>query len=307
MRQIHFILIALLLFGITTASSARDLPHTDPERKAILDATRSDPAVRFVVKDLYRSGDFAWLCAQDSVDGAITRVGEAIQVKAFILFRDKGVWFSVDVWHGWFNRGEKALADCSSAFDSINGAIPLDQFNIVVPPVSEEDIKTLWQIAGRSAIMDYIGLRKREGANVLGTIAMLKQHGILEDFVIDYPKGEVGHGDIDAAMKRCKDASCRKVMTQAAADISRQRGDNRVSSLVWDNCQYGVRIQRMDSITNCIGTHMLKPYCRSGMHYFQDKEDIQRCLGDIAKQCRSLSFEDDRDRSAYCSDILLPK
>jgi hypothetical protein len=57
---------------------------------------------------------------------------------------------------------------------------------------------------------------------------------------------------------------------------------------------------RADVIANCIDTHMLKPHCRPGLRYFQDKEDIQRCLGDIAQQCRSLPFEDERERSAAC-------
>lgn len=300
MRLIHFCSIAFFLFGITITASARDMPYSDPERKAILDAARDSPATSFVVKDLYRSGDFAWLCVLETVDGVIRRNDGMIEVNAFLLFRDKGVWVSHNVLTDLLSTGEKA--DCARVFNSIDGAIPLDQFNLVVPPAAEEDIETLWQIVGRSAIMNALrsGDRGRMFDGVRSKIAMLKEHGILEDFGIDYPKGEVGQGDIKAAVARCKDISCRKVMKQAAADLSRQQGDSRVSSLVWDNCMYGVRIQRTDLIASCIDTHMVKPYCRPGLRYFQDKKDIQRCLGDIAKECRSLPFEDDRARSAVC-------
>jgi hypothetical protein len=63
---------------------------------------------------------------------------------------------------------------------------------------------------------------------------------------------------------------------------------------------YGVRIAQTDLITNCIDTHMLKPYCRPGLHYFQNKDEIQHCLSDIARQCRSLPFKNDVERSTIC-------
>jgi hypothetical protein len=33
------------------------------------------------------------------------------------------------------------------------------------------------------------------------------------------------------------------------------------------------------------------------MRYFQNKDDIQHCLGDIAQQCRSLPFRDEGERA----------
>jgi hypothetical protein len=293
MSLIHFCLIPLFLLGVTSTASSRDLPRTDPDRKAILDAVRSSPEIKFVVKDLYRSGDFAWLCALETENGVVRRTDESIEVSAFALLRDKGEWVSEHVWDGFLDATGKA--DCASAVDEIA--------NVASPPGSEDDLKAVWKFVVQRGLMDDIRWGhwgKSLDGGVRSTMAMLKQHGIQEDFVIDHLKTPFDQGQFNVAITQCKDANCRKAMTQAAADLTRLHGDNRVSSLVWDNCMYGLRIHRTDLIANCVDTHMLKPQCRPGLHYFQNKDEIQHCLSDIAQQCRSLPFADDGVRSAVC-------
>jgi len=292
MRPIHFVLIALLLFGITTASSARDLPHTDPERKAILDAVRSSPEIRFVVKDLYRNGDFAWLCAVESKNGVLHSDELGLTVLRFILLLDKGKWVAES------EREGSGSVECGS--ELIYGAAPAEL------PASEDDLKAIWESIAHSALLDDLkwghwGKSLDDG--VRNTIVMLKAHGMPEDFVIDEKTDKYLKPDqqtFDIAMEQCKDARCRKATSQATVDLPRLYGDRRVSTLVWDNCQYGRRLHRMDLISNCVNTHMLKPHCRPGMLYFQDKEDIQHCLGDILQQCRSLPFANEVQRSTAC-------
>jgi hypothetical protein len=304
MRLIHFCSIALFLFSIGTLASARDIPRTDPDRKAILDAVRRSPEIQFVVKDLYRSGDFAWLCAVETVNGVMRRTDEGDpgpELHAFVLLHDKGAWvYSESMFGGFLSAAEKA--DCTFTVEQVA--------DLAGPPASERDLKAVWQFVVHERLLDDLkwghwGKSLDDG--VRSTIAMLKAHGIAEDFVIDDKTGKYLKPDqqlFDIAMEQCKDAHCRKATSQAAADLPRLYDDSRVSSLVWDNCQYGRRMGRVDLIANCVDTHRLKPYCRPGMRYFQDKEDIQHCLGDIAQQCRSLPFADDVQRSTVCFYLL---
>jgi len=278
MRPIHFVLIALLLFGITTASSARDLPHTDPERKAILDAMRSSPDrtpnSHYVVKDLYRSGDFAWLCAVESDKyGVVRNTDESITVHAFVLLLDKGTWILDSPWYGWL--GHEGADDCSAA-----GEKTLDRPG---PPASKDDFKAVWQFVVKKRLLgdlEHGHFGKTLADEMQSKVAVLKAHGVLEDFVIDHSMEKFSQVYFDNAAWWCKDANCRNAITQAAADLSRLHGDSRVSSLVWDNCQHDGPVL----MASCIDTHMPKPYCRPGLLYFQDKDDIQHCLDDIAKQ-----------------------
>ncbi|MDD2368755.1 MAG: hypothetical protein PHQ90_05580 [Sulfuricurvum sp.] len=137
MNKKIILLIIMLLLGITATASARDIPRTDPERKAILNAARSEPTIRFVVKDLYRSGNFAWLCALKSDNGELRRTDESIEVYAYILMRNKGVWVAKDMWYGFL--GNEGTNDCSKAVDEIP--------DLAGPPTSEKDLKTIWQFA----------------------------------------------------------------------------------------------------------------------------------------------------------------
>jgi hypothetical protein len=293
MRPIHFCFFALLLIGFTNATCARDIPRTDPERKAFLDAVRSSPEIRFVVKDLYRSGDFAWLCALETENGVVRRTDESVEVNAYILLRNKGAWVSEPFWTGFL--GHEGTADCSMAVEQID--------NVAAPPASEDDLKAVWKYVVRIGLMEDVkwghwGKSLDDG--VRSRMSMLKEHGMQEDFVIDHPKDKFDQLQFDIAMEQCKDSGCKKTMAQAAADLIRLNGDSRISSMVWENCKYGLRLHRTDLIANCIDTHMLMPHCRPGLHYFENKEDIQHCLGDIAQQCRALPFRDDVERSAVC-------
>jgi hypothetical protein len=292
MRHFFARLFLSLLLGMTLTASARDLPRNDPERKAILEAARSSPVIRFVVKDLYRSGDFAWLCALESVDGAIQRTDESIEVYAFALFRDQDKWLAENIWSGFQDATGKS--DCSGAIDQIEG--------IDAPPASEDDLKAIWRSVVRQAALDDLRWGHRGDAfeQLRGKMFALRKRGVVDDFVIDTPKAPTGKGDLDAAMARCQDSRCRAVMKQATADLTRQLANKQVSALVWNNCQYGLRIQRTDLIASCIETNAPKPQCRPGLRYFQDKEDIRRCLGNIRQQCQSLPFADERERTAVC-------
>ncbi|MDD5084388.1 MAG: hypothetical protein PHT88_05685 [Candidatus Moranbacteria bacterium] len=287
-KKIIFLIIMLLL-GITATASARDLPRSDPARKAILDTVRSSPKIKFVVKDLYRSGDFAWLCAVESKNGVLHSDELGLFVLKYVLLLDHGKWIAESAGEGAGN------VECGS--ELIYGSPPAEL------PASEEDLKAIWKAVIHQALLDDLkwghwGKSLDDG--VRNMISILKAHGIEEDFVIEHPKEKLDKMQFDIATEQCKDARCKKAMTQAAADLPRLRDDSRVSSLVWDNCQYGLRINRTDVIANCVDTHMFKPYCRPGMHYFQDKKDIQHCLGDILQQCRSLPFADDVTRYTVC-------
>jgi hypothetical protein len=292
MRLLHCCLVTLLLLG-ASAASARDIPRADPNRIAILDAVRRSPEVRLVVKDIFRSGDFAWLCVLESTNGVIRGTDDAFDVLTFALLLDHGKWIVESAGGGLASSVRSA--ECGSELTEAAG--------LNGPPASEDDLKALWQGVIRRILLDDLrwGHWGKKLDGVRSKIAMLKEHGVREDFGIDHPKVKLDQVQFDVAMQQCgKDARCRKTMAQAATDLTRLHGDSRVSSLVWDNCQYGLRMLRTDLIAQCVSTHMLKPYCSSGLSYFQNKNEIQHCLADITLQCRSLPFASEVDRSTVC-------
>lgn len=292
MRLVHCCLSTLLVLVVGTAS-ARDIPRSDPARIAILDAVRSSPEVRLVVKDLFRSGDFAWLCVLESTNGVIRGTDDALDVSTYVLLLDRGKWVAVSAGGGLASSVRSA--ECGGELADTAGLSGL--------PASEDDLKALWQGVIRRGLLEDLRWghwgKNLDGAR--STIAMLKEHGVQDDFAIDHPKVKLDQVQFDVAMQQCgKDARCQRAIAQAAVDLIRLHGDRRVSSLVWDNCQYGLRMHRTDLIANCVSTHVPKPYCGAGLRYFQDKDAIQRCLGDIRHQCRALPFASEATRPTVC-------
>ncbi|WP_206244128.1 hypothetical protein [Novosphingobium terrae] len=121
MRFLYGVLILLGLFaGVTTPAYARDLTKTDPDRARILDAARqfavlgtsqASEEIKWVVRDLYRDGDVAYLCAARVTDGAIDRTDDAIDGYLFGLKRFAGAW-SVAAETGTFFSAKAKPSDC---------------------------------------------------------------------------------------------------------------------------------------------------------------------------------------------------
>ncbi|WP_423383012.1 hypothetical protein [Burkholderia sp. LMG 32019] len=90
-----------------SAVAAHDLQKNDPERQEILDAVRKIEAsmydvkdVKFVVKDLIRDGDAAYVCALTEVDGQMARTDDSFNVGHWALLHQPDGWHVIDLGDG---------------------------------------------------------------------------------------------------------------------------------------------------------------------------------------------------------------
>lgn len=122
LRKAFAVLALALVFlsGSTPLAFARDLARTDPDRIQILDAARQYTAIgttqppdgiKWVVRDLFRDGDFAYFCAARMTDGQIDRTDDAVDGYFFGLKRVAGTW-SVVAEAGTFFSMKAKPSDC---------------------------------------------------------------------------------------------------------------------------------------------------------------------------------------------------
>ncbi|HXU83898.1 MAG TPA: hypothetical protein VN914_21030, partial [Polyangia bacterium] len=98
-------------FLLSAPAFARDLPRADPERAALLDAARGKQAVKFVVKDLVRAVDLAFLCALLADEkGRLSKTDESVDVYLAFLVKDGGRWLVLDT--GGSLSSDASHVDC---------------------------------------------------------------------------------------------------------------------------------------------------------------------------------------------------
>lgn len=97
-KTLVLFLIATTTFSMSvTDSFARDLDKGDPDRAQILDAARQGNAMKFVVRDLFKDGDFAYLCALEIDQGQIVMTDDQIEVHKWGLKKQAKGWQAVEL------------------------------------------------------------------------------------------------------------------------------------------------------------------------------------------------------------------
>lgn len=95
--------LALLATLLSAAAAAGDLDRNDPDRAQILDAARKlvspgPEPVKFVVRELFKDADMAYLCALvQSADGHFSRTDEAYDVYQLGLRKQGNGWLATEV------------------------------------------------------------------------------------------------------------------------------------------------------------------------------------------------------------------
>ena len=93
---------AILLVGSSGGLLARDLPKSDPDRLAMLNAARETPSVKFVVEDFVKDGDYGYLCAftmrpdakgRDNYDRGD---GDSYLIRYFTFRKNAAAWQVLD-------------------------------------------------------------------------------------------------------------------------------------------------------------------------------------------------------------------
>ncbi len=275
--------LALSTFASLACAQGRDLPRTDPDRQAILDAARGDErTVRFVVKDLAKFGSAAYLCALISEDGGLRRTDESIEVYRYGLIRVDGRWRAMDV-GGTFTDSAKNVA-CGT----MEG-----------PVASADEVHSLLKQHVQAAVqqeLDFAFSAKLPPP----MFEELSRNGILANVDIEHAKQPFDKVQLKLAVEKCADAGCRAAQKEAFAALNKSESDASLSSLVWENCRYGLRVFNLTAIRECLAQNASRPQCRPHLEYPKDKKTIDACVDGLRKTCHA-TFKDPQTRSMVCS------
>ncbi|MCB6182227.1 hypothetical protein LIN78_01480 [Leeia sp. TBRC 13508] len=261
--------------------SARDLPKSDPDRKAILDAIRSEPDEKIVVKDLFRAGDFAWTCTLKTTDtGEYYRTDESIEVYFSVLLKQNGKWLNQSV-GGSFTESA-AKVDCSWPQGKIASGNAI--------PQSQENIQSIWKKTLQAEWLD--GLHWGKLPKMTAEMQSLAKYGLIEDISAETPKEGLDHTQISIMLDRCKkNSSCITQTKQAIQQLAILQKDKSVSSVIWNNCNYGLRLFNPILIAQCVSKQSTRPECKPGQMVLKHQTTLSQCIDGIHKQCK----EDVRD------------
>ena len=92
---------------VTSPSLARDIPKSDPDRLALLNVARPALNAKFVVVDMLKDGEYAYLCAftiRPDVQGRENYDrgdGDSYLISYFTFRKGAGVWRVLDKGNGF--------------------------------------------------------------------------------------------------------------------------------------------------------------------------------------------------------------
>lgn len=291
-RRAFALLISLPALLAAPATWSRDLDRADPDRTAILDAVhRIDPLDeynKFIVKDLYKDHDAAYLCAlRTDAKGNIGGTDDALDIYQYGLTRIQGNWIAVEIGGGFAESPDKV--DCSVHGKTIQSA---------------QDIRAEMKEQVVKSLRDGLDFGKVDPGE-LATFHQLGQW--LPDFDIEHDKGtrqsaplSYNADDLELANKACTSAACHNENQQAFDQLKAMAKDPQVSSLVWSNCQYGRRMQNLTVVAQCVHANVPRHECRPHMSFAHDHADIDRCLAAVTDTCQRLNFANAADRQMVC-------
>lgn len=254
---------------------AADLPHSDPDRAAILQAARPAPEIKFVVKDLRKFGDFAFLCAlQQLPGGGIIGTDDALDVYQWTFVKNAGKWHAIEVGGGFAQDAQHV--SCEIQRTDIDPSLRKIE--------TEQDIVKLTAALVTEQIRSDLGYRKLVDANA-PVLRALESKNVLSNIPIEQKKEPFDPVQLKAAKGSCTSPSCAQETDKAFKLLSRARTDEAVSSLVWTSCQYGLRALNAMMIQRCVSAASRLPYCRPHMKLNADRKDIAHCISDIQAMC----------------------
>lgn len=278
------LLLAALACLLLTPAFARDLPRTDPDRTALLDSARKGEAVKFIVKDLVKFGDLAYLCALKSEDGGIIGTDDALDVYQYALLKQGGRWLPWDLGGGF--AAKPSQVDCARSAAG--------------PVSSAEDI----QDALLDRLQDDIRRDLDFGAPDKSAMAMLqalRDKKLAADVDIEHAKEPYDATQLKVSNDHwCKDAACKAANRQTFERLNALSTQANVSSLAWNQCGYGRRVFNLAVNLQCVQALSPLPYCRAHMKLLQDRSNIDRCMAEAKALCRRTFLNPD-DQKLVCS------
>jgi hypothetical protein len=269
MIKIFLAIIALSAVAIALPALSRDLPRNDPERLAILDAARSGENIQFVVKDLFKAGDFAYLCALKMQAKGILGTDEDIDVYQWVLLRQAGNWQALSA--------ETGLAENSKQAECL-----IHEYGRQVQ--TAKDLQKILATVLRREILDELdyGIVTSKKVDFFDDVIRQK---LVADFSIEHVKQGLSDTQQKIAKSYCKIPACEKEAESAFRQLNERKNQSSISSLAWQNCQYALRVGDLPTILRCVEATVPLPYCRPNMKMSADRPDIRRCLDTIHQRC----------------------
>lgn len=276
-------LLALCLACCAWAAGARDLPHSDPLRQRLLEAARVEQGTydnfRYVVKDLFRAGDFAYLCALGMYpDGSyVSWPVEPAPRAVFkvLLMQDRGKWILANDAESW-NAG---YIESGVAVDCTLGG---------VAPQNEADLRRMVEGAVRDEFPQKLNFVVLHDDDVK-RLARLRAHGLLaNDVSVEHGKEAHDYAHAHIYMQNGRCASDRRCSRQNGIEavLHAMEHDDSVSSFVWDACHKFINEDELGSLQQCIETHRRHRECRPEMNLFRDRTAIDACASELQNFCR---------------------
>jgi hypothetical protein len=277
MRRFALLLIGFLMLGLDSARSwARDLPRSDPDRAAILNAARGADKVKFIVKDLFKAGDFAFLCAlKQEPNGGVIGTDDMLDVLQWVLIKRGKAWTAVRVGEGF--APDVSHVPCGFVDEAVRS-----KDGIIA---TREEVVGVLVVAFRDEIQRQLdqGTFDEDDLALLG---MLIQRGLTSGISIEHKKDKIDPVQLKVCVDRCKSSACVDDNKSAFEALSRWWDDAKISSLVWSNCGYGVRAGTLVAVRECVREMSERSYCRPNMTLVRDRKDIEECLAETNSLCR---------------------
>jgi len=248
--------MAVLLFG--HSARARDLPRTDPDRKLILDGARGKDDVKLIVRDLYKDGDFALLCAlKQEPSGGITGTDEMLDVSEWVLIRGDQRWVAYGTGGG--------LA--SSVDGASCGRAPTTRAGIIDALLETVRSELLGVMTMRRSIDEFTPL-----------FELLERRGHTAGVPMDEAK-ELASYRIESLIEACKkNAPCEAEARRTLERVEVLRRNEHINALAWHVCERtGIVTRQASAFEQCLKTAAAEPACRPGLRLPRDQKILEQC------------------------------
>jgi len=264
--------LALALVG-EDSSWARDLPRSDPDRAAILNAARGSDSVKFIVKDLFKAGDFAFLCAlEQEPNGGVIGTDDMLDVHQWVLIKRDKAWTAI-------RAGEGFAPDVSHVSCGVSDEAVGRKDGMVR---SQEEVVRVLVGALREEIQRNLDQGSFDEDN-LAWLGMLRQRGLVSGISIEHKKDKLDPVQLRLRVDLCKSSACVDDNKGAFEVLNQWRDDAKISSLVWENC---ARAGTLVAVQECVREMSPRSYCRPNMTLARDRKDVEQCLAEIGSLCR---------------------
>jgi hypothetical protein len=273
MPYLKFALAALLFSTLPFSAEARDLDKSDPVRKELLDLARRSPEDRFIVRDMYRTSDLAFMCGTKTWRDEAGFHEEEGGEDHFLYVRNGKHWVAFNLDY----LMEGAAFGCDF--------FPIEWTDA---PYSNDDEMLLqpW----KQIVLDFALTNPDESkwtASQREAIATMHQKNLLQDLPVDdftAFEGRVSlNVDVGRQLDDChKNVTCINKVNAPQERLMKLAKSGQISAAVWAACTKPIPAM-IDSQKKeqCIAAFRVKTYCRKGMDYFRDHADVSRCITEI--------------------------